>query len=112
MAEKRRHPRRAVPVEITARESGGHGELLWEGADLSPGGAFLKSDLLLEKGETFALEFALPGRARPFKSGARVAWVRRFPKAGEAAGMGVEFVSMSEDDRRALQAFLESSEGA
>lgn len=99
-------------MEISARESGGVGELLWEGADLSPGGAFLKSDLLLEKGDTFTLEFSLPGSPRRFRSGARVAWVRRFPKAGEAAGMGVEFVSMSEEDRRALSAFLTESGGA
>ena len=112
MAEKRRHPRRAIPVEISAKESGGHGELLWEGADLSPGGAFLKSELLLEKGETLTLEFSVPGKSRRFKTGARVAWVRRFPKADEVAGMGLEFVSMSEDDRRALQAFLDSSDAA
>lgn len=107
MADKRRHERRALPVEISANEGGGVGELLWEGADLSPGGAFLKSDLLLEKGETLTLEFSVPGHSRRFKSGARVAWVRRFPKANEPAGMGVEFVSMSQDDRRELTAFLE-----
>jgi hypothetical protein len=36
-----------------------------------------------------------------------VAWVRRFPVQHEPAGMGVEFVSMHDADRRLLERYLE-----
>ena len=71
------------------------------GEDLSPGGAFIKSDLLLEPGDGLALEFRVPGVPRLMRAQARVAWVRRFPQDGRAAGMGVEFLTMTDEDRAA-----------
>jgi Tfp pilus assembly protein PilZ len=63
----------------------------------------LKSDLLLESGESLSVEFqVLQGRV--IRAQARVAWVRRFPSPTESAGMGVEFVEMDESDRAALGA--------
>jgi hypothetical protein len=38
----------------------------------------------------------------------RVKWVRRFPEAAKPSGMGVEFEHIDEDDRAALQRFLEA----
>ena len=105
-ADQRRHERKAVSVQFAAREASGAGLLVFTSADLSGGGTFLNSELLLEVGETLSLELQVPGRATPIRAQARVAWVRRFPEAGEAAGMGVEFVTMRDDDRAALQKFL------
>ena len=64
-AEQRRHARRALSVEFRGKDAGGEGELTLVGADLSAGGTFLRCDVLLEPGETLALEFHLPGSAAP-----------------------------------------------
>jgi Tfp pilus assembly protein PilZ len=105
-AEQRRFQRKTLNVLFTARDSQGVGQLMFESADLSPGGTFLKSDLLLEVGETLSVEFAVMD-GRVIQAQARVAWVRRFPQAHEVAGMGVEFVSMAETDRAALMRSLD-----
>lgn len=93
-------------MDFRGRDQTGNGQLLFDGADLSVGGAFLQSDVLLEKGETLALEFRVPGAARLMRAQARIAWVRRFPKEGEQAGMGVHFLAMTDEDRAALAEYL------
>lgn len=94
-------------MEIRAKDTEAAGQLWFESADLSAGGTFLKADLLLEPGDRLSLEFRVPGTARLMRAQARVAWVRRFPEESEPAGMGVEFLAMSDDDRVALAGFLE-----
>ena len=101
-SDHRRFARKAVAVEFQARDAHGAGQLMFESADVSAGGAFLKSDLLLEQGEALSLEVQLP--TVTVRAQARVAWVRRFPEAGEPAGMGVEFTSITDSDRAALAA--------
>jgi uncharacterized protein (TIGR02266 family) len=103
---KRRFVRRTLQVEFRGRDAEGAGVLLFETADLSTGGTFLKSDLLLEEGETLSFEFRIPGAEKTLLAQARIAWVRRFPADGQAAGMGVEFMAMSDEDRQALEQFL------
>jgi c-di-GMP-binding flagellar brake protein YcgR len=106
-ADQRRFERKSLSVQFNARDGQGVGQLVFESADLSAGGTFLKSDLLLEPGEALSLEFkVLQGRV--IRAQARVAWVRRFPQPKEPAGMGVEFVTMPEQDQEALHAFLSS----
>ena len=104
--EKRRHIRRTLSVEFRAGGTDGMGALQLSGADLSAGGAFLVSDLLLEPGESLSLEFQIPGRPAPVQAHARVAWVRRFPGPEEPAGMGIEFARLGKEDRAALDAFV------
>jgi len=108
---QRRFVRKSVQVDFRGKSAEGLGQLLFEGADLSTGGTFLKSDLLLEQGEAFAVEFRLPRLSKVIRAQARVAWVRRFPKADEPAGMGVEFSAMSDEDRGVLSQYLDSLEG-
>lgn len=107
-AYHRRHVRKSLQVDFKAQESNGAGELLFTGEDLSEGGTFLRSDLLLEQGESLALVFTVPGSTSPVKTQARVAWVRRFPGPDEVGGMGIEFIGMTAEDRRTLMLFLES----
>ena len=85
---KRRFLRKTLQVEFRGRDAEGAGVLLFETADLSAGGTFLKSDLLLEEGETFSFEFRVPGADRPLTAQARIAWVRRFPADGQPGGAG------------------------
>jgi len=110
-SDKRRHERKTLKVEFQAEEGEGAGQLLFEGVDLSTGGTFLLTDLLLERDDRLTLVFKVPDQPHTFKALARVAWVRRFPKEGESAGMGIEFLSMSPDERTTLEAFLKPSNG-
>jgi hypothetical protein len=107
MSELRRHARKSIQVQFRTRDESGVGELFFDSADLSTGGSFLVSDLLLEQQETLVLAIVLPGEVM-LQCQARVAWVRRFPESGQPAGMGVQFEQLSEFDQRALEAFLES----
>ena len=106
--DKRRHARRTLAVEFRTRETDGRGALELSGADLSAGGAFLVSEVLLEPGDTLSLEFLIPGRPAALRAEARVAWVRRFPSPEQAAGMGVEFVRLGAEERRALDALVQA----
>jgi uncharacterized protein (TIGR02266 family) len=110
--EQRRHTRRTLNVDFRGKDAGGEGELTLVGADLSTGGTFLRSDVLLEPGETLALEFHAPGASTSLKAQARVAWVRRFPDGATAAGMGIEFLAMPDADRRLLAEALGQSADA
>jgi uncharacterized protein (TIGR02266 family) len=106
VADHRRFSRKALGVDFAARDGLGAGLLIFTSADVSAGGAFLKSDLLLEQGEALSLEFHLDHRKDPIRVQARVAWVRRFPEPPQPAGMGVEFIDLGEDDRAALLAVV------
>lgn len=94
-----------MEARFRARDASGAGTLTFVSQDVSSGGAFLKSDLLLEQGEALAVEFEVPDEG-PVHAQARVAWVRRFPEAGQVAGMGVEFVNISDADRAAIVRWL------
>lgn len=104
--DQRRFVRKGLQVEFRGKDAEGIGQLVFAAADLSAGGSFLKSDLLLETGERLSLEFRVPGVPRLMRAQARVAWVRRFPKDDEPAGMGVEFLAMSDADRAVLVEYL------
>ena len=62
-------------------------------------GAFVKSSLLLEKGEEIAFEVELPGRIVR-----GVAAVKGLLTGGAVRGMILEFVRLDADSRRALEA--------
>ena len=103
--EQRREPRAPLQARFSARDARGAGTLTFTSEDVSTGGAFLKSDLLLEPGESLALQFEVPG-AGAVLTQARVAWVRRFPEAGQVPGMGVEFVTLRDSERAAIVRWL------
>jgi uncharacterized protein (TIGR02266 family) len=106
-AEQRKHPRRSAQVPFRARPDDAVVPLGFESRNLSAGGVFLCTDLLLEPGEALTVEFALPDVKRTIYGRVRVVWVRRFPANGQDPGMGVRFVDLSAEDLRALQSFVE-----
>ncbi len=69
--------------------------------DLSSGGAFLRADLLFEVGEVLEVEFRLPN-GRHIKTQGRVVRVSRGGPKDRTAGMGIEFVDLSAEDRAAI----------
>ena len=70
------------------------------------GGAFLRSELLLELGEILDLEVPLTPNAPPFRVQAKVVRAVRGNEVKSGPGMGIEFVSPSAAFREALSAFL------
>ena len=106
MGDQRREERAAVEARFSARDASGAGTLTFTSADVSSGGAFLKSDLLLEQGEPLALDFEVPGGGA-VQAQARVAWVRRFPEAGQQPGMGVQFLTLGDEERAAIVRWLQ-----
>jgi uncharacterized protein (TIGR02266 family) len=103
--EQRRHVRKALKVRFV----GSDGELSFNGADLSEGGSFLATDLLLDQGDRLQLSFQVPGVPKPMRCAAVVAWVRRVSDRLRPGGMGIEFSAMSDDDRRMLAEYLGSA---
>src|SRR5690349_19683756 len=99
--EQRRTPRRRVSIEVKVLDPDGAGEIVFDTHDLSTGGAFLKSDLLLEQGDAIALEVRLGEQA--FRVSAMVVRTSKEVLAVSGAGMGIAFV----DPPPALIAALE-----
>lgn len=101
----RRHPRARVNVrfEIAYR---GHGGQAFS-RELSPGGAFLRTDRSPEIGSIIALRFRLPGDPRQMKCDGIVRSGTPGIRAGFGlTGFGVEFRGLPDDDRDRLDRFV------
>lgn len=105
---KREFPRTSISIDVRVTQIGleSVGELVFETGDLSPGGAFLKSELLLEVGDQVELAFELPGEPRTICARAAVVWATRAERQEKFPGMGVEFTQILEGDETALKQFL------
>lgn len=102
--DTRKHTRSTleVPVVVSDATNRVRGGIRFESADVSGGGAFLRSDLLFEIGELLTLEFDLPG-GRHVKARGRVVRVSRDGSKDKYPGMGVEFVDLAPEDRAAIE---------
>ena len=108
--DMRKHSRRAVelPVLVSDAANKVKAAIRFEAADVSPGGAFLCSDLLFEIGEVLNLSIELPGRQ--VRARGRVVRVSRGATPDQPPGMGIEFVDLSPLDRAAVEAARDASE--
>ena len=101
MNEKRTHPRAALHAEIWLGQDGiftrGPGNLV----DLSEGGAFIETADGSPIGGVLSLRFMLPGVRDLVSCAVSVRNVRN-----ESAGLGVQFLDISQDDRRLVRAFV------
>ncbi len=107
--EQRRYPRRRLEVDIVVGSRHTGGECFFESANLSEGGAFLVSGLLLAVGEVILLTFSIPGTQVIVQTRARVAWVNRSPDENDPTsrpGMGIEFLDLSDHELAALSDHL------
>jgi hypothetical protein len=94
-----------LPVKVRAAGSKVEGGIRLDTTDVSEGGAFLRSDLLFEIGETLELEIELPDGTTVTASGRVVRVVRR-REPDSVPGMGIEFTRMAMSDRRAISESL------
>ncbi len=105
----RRFIRRSLNVEFTVRDVDDihGGEIQFDAIDVSEGGAFLRSQLLFEVGNRLEVSFALPDDRTPVHVHARVVWVSQQEDANaHEAGLGLEFVGLSEDERQRINRFV------
>lgn len=113
IAEKRLSDRKPIKVQITVHDGEGFGDLYFETHDVSSGGIFIASDLLLDVGEKLHIEFQLPGSQKPVHAEGtvvRVTRVPRLPGKDFKPGMGVKFTKISPEDKKRLEEFLNSIE--
>jgi hypothetical protein len=106
--EMRKHTRRTVelPVVVSDAANKVRAGIRFGAADVSAGGAFLRSDLLFEVGELLNLEIDL-GAEHPVRARGRVVRVSRGAENDRVpAGMGIEFVDLAAEDRAAIDARL------
>jgi c-di-GMP-binding flagellar brake protein YcgR len=91
-----------LPVVVRAARQQGPGGIRLDSANLSEGGAFLRSDLLFEIGEALIVEIPLPSGS-VVRAAARVVRVARDKNPAAVPGMGIEFTGLSSQDRRLIQ---------
>ncbi|MCA9673305.1 MAG: PilZ domain-containing protein [Myxococcales bacterium] len=90
-----------MPVRVLQQDGDPEHDSFWlDSADLSPGGVFLRTDLLFPVGEELELEFTIPGRARPVRGQGRV--VRVVANRQSGAGLAVRLDGLVDEERRAL----------
>lgn len=103
----RRHPR--IPFRARVWCSG-QGVFFSDIArDLSEGGVGLETISSLREGEEFELEFMLPGTAGSgIRVRTRVVWVRPMTPDGGKFAAGLEFDTLTEEERKAIRHYVES----
>jgi len=109
----RRYLRKPVSVTFRVRDKtqDNMGEMLLDTLDLGSGGAFLRSDLLLEPGDELVVTFALPEAQSNIQTKARVAWVTQDRGPYGVAGMGLAFTDLTREARLAIDGFVRSQSG-
>lgn len=105
--DMRRHSRRSVELPVLVSDAANRVKagIRFDAADVSAGGAFLRSDLLFEVGEILNLAIELPPNRRISAVG-RVVRVSRGTAQERLAGMGIEFIDLSAADRAAIEAAI------
>ena len=104
----RRTHRTPLQAEFRVRDADDviGGEISFDAIDISEGGAFLRSEYLLEPGDRIEVTFVLPD-STPIVARARVAWVTPRPERKGDPGMGLEFISLQKSEREAIARFVE-----
>ena len=119
---QRRHPRisAALPVRVSTIEPE---KDPWTGrpffratqehcANVSRGGAFVRTSEPLAPGRRVLIELQLPDGA-PLEAIGRVAWTRRIMSPNESeteSGIGVEFLGAAPEQLSALETFLDDQD--
>ena len=104
----RRHPRIYRPIEVNYHV----GEESYRDStmSLSMGGLYVKTDRPMEVGSLFHVDFTLPGFDYLFKAWGKVIWIKTVEDTHGPPGMGVKFLNVHDDDKRALLQYLAGSQ--
>lgn len=110
--ERRNFLRVPVKIRMLARYEGEEtGQLYFFSKNLSAGGVFLESDLLLEKGTKIYIEFVLPSDQRLIIVKSEVVWIKE--DTGQqplsSPGMGIRFINLDEESKKAIVNFIKAN---
>ena len=109
--EKRKFERVPLKVQVFVRDKEYNGTIYFYSSNISKKGMFLESELLLDEGTEFVFEFTLPSSPKFIRTKGKVVWVTRPGAVGvdinNPPGMGIEFVEISPDNEREVEAFIE-----
>jgi len=98
VTEKRQFKR--VPLNVTVEATAGGRVFLFESRNISVGGLLLRGRETLQENDTFQMKFLLPGGSAPVSAAGVVQHV------SPEAFMGVRFVALSDDARRAIETYV------
>jgi Tfp pilus assembly protein PilZ len=103
----RRYPRSPVELAVVVADANNSVDAVieFDTADLSVGGAFVRSDLLFEIGEELGFTFVLP-TGESVRAHGRVVRVARDTGDEAVPGMGIAFTDLSDRDRDAIVALV------
>ncbi|MFW6050195.1 MAG: PilZ domain-containing protein [Myxococcota bacterium] len=100
--EQRRRLRRAVSLPCRILADDWDEPVEYDVRDLSPDGMFVETSLPLEPGTEMYVALSPPGAEVVVRAVVRRAELRRRRSEGRAAGMGIAFLGLPEDDTEAL----------
>jgi uncharacterized protein (TIGR02266 family) len=105
VTDRRAAPRALLEVEVTF--SSRHNFYVGMSGDISEGGLFVATAEPRSVGAAVLMGFGLPTSKRPIEALGVVRWVRLPQEARfEPPGMGIRFVSLSEEAAHAIKRFL------
>lgn len=110
LLERRRFARLDAHLDVQFIYAEGFFELKTD--DLSLGGMFIATEHLIPVGEKIRVVLHLPSSTPAVKATCEVVRVVDEPGPGQAAGLGVRFLSMDEDSHRAIGDFLAQRVGS
>ncbi|MBN1405996.1 MAG: PilZ domain-containing protein [Candidatus Omnitrophica bacterium] len=79
--------------------------------DISEGGTRFTSSEFLSIFTRLLLEVSVPSFSRPIKAISKVAWIQKQPR-GNQYDVGLQFLDMTEEDRKQLGSFISKSPAA
>lgn len=106
----RKQRRVGVATRVRLKADGPVGMVHFFTKNLSKGGLFIQTPKPLPIGRKIALQFHDPKGTVMFEAMCVVAWVRDYdPDSSVVPGMGLKFVSMSDDGRRFIEKVLKTN---
>lgn len=107
--EQRQWPRVDVEAEVTFASEDNFYQGFSE--NVSEGGLFLVTYQPHRIGDVITVRFTLPGVERLLEARAEVRWQRQGdPDRGVAPGLGVRFVTLTDEDRAVIERFVRKRE--
>ncbi len=106
MAEPEQRACRRIDLEISVDLESDHNFFSGVASNVSVGGLFIATRDPRKIGDLVTVRLTLPGDERPVTVDAVVRWIR----AGEPAGMGVQFLGLAPDALAAISKFVRSRE--
>ncbi len=106
---RRRYARIECRVSVAVKETEGEGHLVFRSGNVSLGGIFIESDLLLEVGALVRVAFTLPDQEKAcVADGAIVRVADEDSRGNVISGMGLEFTRIDPETRRRLELYLKA----